>query len=121
MSKRQASVDVLEGNKIIAEFMGCSVDNGIAKRTTKYYDFPGQCGLTCDVSDLKYHSSWDWLMPVVKKFDYLAENKIIDFSEYYEYWCDKIDDAVTRTYNIEPVFKVTVEAIEWYNTQTKKQ
>jgi hypothetical protein len=67
-----------------------------------------------------YHSSWDWLMPVVKKFDYLVENKVINNSKDYEFWCDKIDDTVTRTYEIMPVFKIMVEAIEWYNSLKNK-
>lgn len=60
-------------------------------------------------------------MPVVKKFDYLAENKVIPFSDDFEFWCDKIEDAITRTYEIEPVFKIMTEAIQWYNTTSQSK
>ena len=81
----------------------------------KYKGFEIDCFF--DISDLKYHTSWDWLMPVVKKFDYLAENKFIDFNSDFSFWCEEIDDTVTRTYEIEPVFKIMIKAITWYNTQ----
>ena len=49
-------------NKVIAEFMGASFnDKGMTRICGKF-------GLE-RVSDLnlKYHTSWDWLMPVVEK------------------------------------------------------
>jgi len=67
----------------------------------------------------KYHTSWDWLMPVCKKLDRLVEDGIIDYSMVYEAHCDNLDDAVTRSYDISEVFPVVVQFIHFYNTQSK--
>lgn len=48
-------LSVEEGNKLIAEFMGMEEVMSTAKWK--------QYGL--------YHSSWDWLMPVIEKIEYL--------------------------------------------------
>lgn len=51
-----------EGNKLIAEFM-------------EWSEFPGnmlkeKLGVAPKrIEDLKFHSSWDWLMPVVEKIE----------------------------------------------------
>lgn len=104
---------ILEGNEIIAIFMGEKVlpikDNDL---------FPvieGEFGLR----QTKYHTSWDWLMPVCKKLDRLVEDGIIDYSMVYEAHCDNLDDAVTRSYDISEVFPVVVQFIHFYNTQSK--
>lgn len=59
--------EIIEGNKLIAEFMG-------AKPITFTDDFGGVVSGVLKMEDglyppykLKYHSSWDWLMPVVEK------------------------------------------------------
>ena len=52
----------MKDNKLIAEFMGIENDN--AKMRGHLYE----CPVTAEyVSDLEYHTSWDWLMPVVQK------------------------------------------------------
>lgn len=51
-----------EGNKIIAEFMGLpSYEN----MTGKYWLHP--LDKNKEVSQFNYHTSWDWIMPVVEK------------------------------------------------------
>jgi len=109
---------IIEGNALIAKFVGwVEIPESENGNIPKHYE-RGQDWMNT-IDDFKYRTSWDWLMPCVKKFDYLAENKVIPFSNNFEYWCDKIENAITRTYEIEPVFKIMVEAIEWYNSQSK--
>ena len=52
--------EILDGNKLIAEFMGGTLDNPKAK----YYYFLERGRYEME---LKYHSSWDWLIPVIGK------------------------------------------------------
>lgn len=61
----QIQQDIIEGNKLIAEFIEGKmivVDYhgiNIIQLPDRQYDLLG----------LKYHSSWDWLMPVVEKIE----------------------------------------------------
>ena len=48
-----------EGNKLIAEFVGAKLTKG------NFYLLDGE--ILAHEADLKYHTSWDWLMPVVEK------------------------------------------------------
>jgi len=73
----------------------------------------GGC-LIFDNSELKYHTSWDWLIPAIKKFDRIYEKEKIEHYGLYEHCCDEIDDSVT-TYEINKAFEALVSAITWYN------
>ena len=60
--------EIITENKLIAEFMGYDdVDCSNCKYSRDCNWF--QCGLTKEEKDemLKYHSSWDWLMPCIGK------------------------------------------------------
>jgi len=54
-------MSIEEGNRLIADFMG-----GVYKQHC--WSFPGQKGYYPRFQ-LKYHSSWDWLMPVVERIE----------------------------------------------------
>lgn len=88
---------VLNGNKLIAEFMGTTYEQ---KKNTH--------GMVL------YAISWDWLMPVVKKISQ-------DLPEYthitWEYISDKMiySELAFATNDISKVFKAVVEFIKWYN------
>jgi len=112
--------EILEADKIIAEFDGITfelVHSGQAVFIRyKTGDCVTQFGTVSDAvnrPDIRYHSSWDLIMEVCKKFDTL-EDRFIDRITY-ELHCDAIDAAVT-CYEIEPVFKALTEAIKWYNS-----
>ena len=70
-----------ENNKLIAEFMGVEEaynPNGndwVLKTTTP--DAYGDTDIleSCKDNELQYHSSWDWLMPVVEKIEGLRDSK----------------------------------------------
>ena len=104
--------EILEGNKLIAEFMGVDVDS-----YTSYAEELRKC---YSESDLEYHSSWDWLMPVVdelmalKKCDILIYAKNLVVISY---------NGETQSYYtmslIENVWLAVVELIKWYNSQNK--
>lgn len=104
-------METINKNRFIAEFMGFKpTANGV---------YPIECpheGIGFHVETMKYHYSWDWLMPVCKKFDTLNLDKLDH--EAYTAYSDAIDNAVTL-YEIELVFEILVEAIQWYNSQNK--
>jgi len=118
--------EFLEGNKLIAEF-----DN-------KKWDIEnnrGRVGLFVLDSDaeiayeLDYHSSWDWLMPVVEKIQHL-ENKLpvrIDF-QIYLLGAVELHIDYKRVFGmsafepgtlINAVYEGVIEFIKWYNEQKK--
>jgi len=89
-----------EKNRMIAEFMGI-VESSIDGQfwTEKSHEGFGIGKLV----GLKYHSSWDWLMPVVEKIESVNEGvpqQLLNVS-LFSY--------------IEDVYNAVVEFIEWYN------
>ena len=54
----------MESNKLIAEFMGVNIITLDDIRTNKNPYISSADGYLED--DLEYHTSWDWLMPVVE-------------------------------------------------------
>ena len=56
-------------NKLIAEFMGLVVSNR--------EDYHSSLHTNVD-ADLKYHTSWDWLMPVVEEIDHLQFEEVVE-------------------------------------------
>lgn len=59
--------EILEGNKLIAEFIGPSEDWKTNKGSVRLYFKPGHNTPHCEAHELKYHSDWNWLMLVVEK------------------------------------------------------
>lgn len=72
----------MENNKLIADFMGIKPTKGYSS-DWHYSDSPF-ISINSDSYEeventiaeyVKYHTSWDWLMPVVEKIeDYLSDN-----------------------------------------------
>lgn len=53
----------MKDNKLIAEFWGMELGDD----KTMYYDDAENLHPPTPINELKFHSSWDWLMPVVMK------------------------------------------------------
>lgn len=53
----------MKDNKLIAEFMGYDIST-IASNGIEVVEFENN---DVKVENLRYHTSWDWLMPVLKK------------------------------------------------------
>ena len=96
-------MELTNNNKLIAEFMGV-FHQGIFPPVTI-----GEQMYTLD--ELQYHTSWDWLMPVVKKIDDLfGENDDVD------YWINRVHNAVLL-FDIDNTYDAVVEFINQYNDE----
>lgn len=114
-------IDVVSGNKIIAEFMGILVQmKGNFLHTSEHFGN----------KLVKYHSSWDWLIPVVEKiegmgYDTQIHRTILDDYIGHEL-CIAVEgkdtyedgfDVIGRGSNkMEATYNGVTQFILWYNT-----
>ena len=110
----------IEGNKLIAEFMGYHYKDGFI-----YADNPESAKLK---KDCKYHTSWDWLMPVVEKIRTLNPDKGKLWFEWEILFCHcriwsntKLEWKNNSGTTINAVFESVTQFIQWYNQQNQKQ
>ena len=94
----------IENNKLIAEFMGL-IESSIDK---KYWTEKTKEGIgKGELVELKYHTSWDWLMPVVETcYHNGAEGKEIGDITHALLDCD-----------LKSTYIAVVQFINQYNNQ----
>jgi hypothetical protein len=106
--------EIQENNKLIGEFMGLIISN------RENYD--SQLHTNVD-ADLKFHSSWDWLMPVVEKIE-LIETIDVDIlqngTRIYEWRSGGLviaDNVANISYDrkIEHTYDAVIQFIKWFN------
>ena len=111
-------------NKLIAEFMGVKTITIDELKSTLEQNRENGLIHTPQahvVDDLKYHSSWDWLMPVVDKCTQIGYRDQDFDSEIYGTWEGLFDDESMFLGNhIEEVHWSVVHFIEWY-TEYKRE
>lgn len=138
--------EIIEGNKLIAEFDGYRKDpyyGWLASNKTDHWDDKYR-------SDdyLQYHSSWDWLMPLVGKIEnmshkgfpinvtigssgaYIGINPTNSGGEKYDgekviantlninYFANLPQEEICK---IESVWKACIQFIKWHNNEQKKK
>ncbi len=120
--------EIIEGNKLIAEFMKIQTE-----KIGYYYNKEFYGGMAFAISEMKYHSSWDWLMPVVEKIEklrvglnasvcveYMSNNQKFNFKIFDEFY----NFSVVKAGNIEnkliTIWEAVIEFIKWYNSQNEK-
>lgn len=105
---------ILEGNKLIAEFMGF---------TQKSYT-PDSEKMWCDakhglpVGQLMFHLSYDWIMPVVHKITEQIHNRSVP-SSAIEVYVRKIA-TMHLSNSVESIYISVLEYIGWYNSPEGK-
>ena len=103
--------EILEGNKLIAEFLG--IEKKIYGETgiTYYID-----NIPYQLFKLKYHSSWDWLMNIVEKCESIKVCNKGGFAFIITGTMCQWDSVtyIGKT-KIEAVWKAVVEFIKFYN------
>lgn len=116
-----------ENNKLIAEFMGLSIKEGVSYYTDVNDMFP--MGIEVDKPYLPYDKSWDWLMPVVEKIEevFIDDSNLIIKEHRYEFdmkytQCeiyDHVRDCVVASGDmgskILSTYQSVVEFIKEYN------
>jgi hypothetical protein len=122
------SQEIIEGNKLIAEFMGGSYKNEtfyFSKHPAQYLS-KGEGGV-CHEDDLFYNTRWDWLMPVMECAIIKLDSKIasmlnknpVDY-ETRDYLCllkEKISWTVVH-FSIKSIYRTCIEFIKWHNQQS---
>ena len=135
--------EITDGNIIIADFMEVKIST--KEEYAKMISCPTEEIINMPEQNVYYHSSWDWLMPVVEKIESLDLRKNgYDFpkvkfmGDYIEifwyanyrgtsyYWKDWMDCAGTFHKHINQceskilaIFSAIVEFIKWYNNNIK--
>lgn len=126
---KATKTNIVENNKLIAEFMGWT------KRGCDYlyprefyylyqpyniYEFEGgQYNYEEDETGLKFHSSWDWLMPVVEKISKAVQFKTVDECTREEWITSTNLTRLTITSDIETVYNAVIHFVMWYSKQSK--
>lgn len=124
--KRKAKdMDTRQGNKLIAEFMGGEEEfegdpsMGGGWRWKGVEDVPDTI-IPLVTSDMCYHKSWSWLMPVIKKIRRLADQdkKVGDISiKAYIRWYETWKCALTIFASIDDVYEFCFNFIKKYSEQ----
>jgi hypothetical protein len=94
-----------EENKLIAEFMGLKEPYELPQFGTIRPNGDFKTEFTS--AQLKYHSSWEWLMPVVEKILDISFQDEGDEEDFYS-----IRDCIPDRNH---TYKAVVEFIKWYN------
>lgn len=122
-------MNIIESNKLIAEFMGIEPFSEIGQYEAK--DIIIALDMTMNpcihfnsfldvvyIDDFRFHESWDWLMPVVEKIESLGYNvKIYTWAKGTVHSCSI--EGVSIDYNgdskLRLVYESIIEFIKWYN------
>ena len=135
--------EIIEGNRLIAEFCGAKLGkdgkcefvkidtnkNGSKTLLPDNYKFPHWTFAFSWINDLKYHSSWDWLMPVVEKIEsikddyhgkfqvFINSNQCViqSINIFKKRKNDYYFNEYTLGSKIESTYMAVVKFIEWYN------
>lgn len=103
--KKMTKKEIVDGNKIIADFDGWK-HSGKGGNLSNYYNKENQQSHS---DDFEYHSSWDWLMPVCKKI--ASEDEVMQY---------KVGELISECkFEILIVFKTIVKHIKRKNDKEK--
>lgn len=106
-------MNTTENNKLIAEFMGeqftdsSGVVQGLNYKLIEKKHGEGNNGF-------RFHTCWNWLMPVVEKIQKLYE-ECVDYNNQMpgDYYYKVLDKGISTPREI--IYQAVVEFIKWYN------
>ena len=96
----------VDANKLIAEFMGWKRGKNEETNTNQYFLAQPEHWYLKDENELEYHTSWDWLIPVVSKCRVQSNSEDSHWEAIY-YSLEGCDLDVT--------YNAVVEFIKEYN------
>lgn len=110
---------IVEGNRLIAEFMGytwCPENtlNGIVGVLTH----PDKMSMHLNFDKpfhAKYHTSWDWLLPCVRKFNDMVLTGDIEHDMESSAIHDLMEHSILLI-NLTAAHNYFVQLLQWYNT-----
>ena len=106
-----------KNNKLIAEFMGWNLTrSGAIGYYMDCYD-DSICEKLPTVEELKFHESWDWLMPVVEKIQDIHGTRICIVGNGICF--EKGEEYIVANTKIKAVYKFVIKYIKWYNKEVK--
>ena len=110
--------NIVENNKLIAEFLGYSQPHPDYPNTTYWYKKDCQ-----PLTILLFHSDWSWLMRVVEKIENFTDVECFNI-EIYRILIKTYDDFRLEFWTngftkIEAIYNACVEFIKWYNELNK--
>jgi len=101
------------GSELIAKFMGWTTNSKKSVYTYPLDDNSMFVGYKILTLNLRYCSSWDWLVPVVHKCIF-GTNLNSTNSDEWEHLIKNIQSALSNC-EITNLFDTVVEFINWYN------
>jgi hypothetical protein len=110
---------IIEGNKLIAIFMAAKYN----ERLDLVY-LEGKPSMY-SINELKYHTSWDWLMPVVEKIEGIGDYHVsigmfscyVSEGVFIDEWVHIESDSDSK---IKAVWLAVIEFIKWHNQNTNQ-
>jgi hypothetical protein len=124
---------ILEGNKLIAEFMGAKPCkdwqgyDGYEHPHWLHFQWSNRVQDNLELysyrySQLEYHSSWDWLMPIIERIESLGYRWEIGMSTISPYHYCKIWSigSIEGISPLDAIYGACIEFIKWYNQNEKK-
>jgi hypothetical protein len=127
-------ITTIERNKLIAEFMEFTVfeNNGhfevhAHNQSVTFYkrqNNGGAQGCWFSYSEMKFNSSWDWIMPVVEKIESMdfvlnirkGHVSILNNSGKTPFYTG---GDIVEVSKFAAIYKTVIEFIKWYNSQNK--
>jgi hypothetical protein len=110
--------EIVEGNKLIAKFMGWVIDDSFPDKGRTYRSPKGNIELE---TTFKYHVDWNHLMAVVEEIEKEKGVTILLHPVGCEiYVCGKEISNKNSDTKIKATWLSVVEFIKWYNEQNKK-
>lgn len=125
--------EIIEGNRLIAEFMGKKFLN--QQEYAKETGCPEEEIIYMPICNCFYHSDWNEIMPVVEKIEsikddyhgkfqiFINSNQCIiqSINIFKKRKNDYYFNEYTLGSKIESTYMAVVKFIEWYNKQTKHE